>query len=237
MKVKKNLMAETVDNPFAMSVGDLMAGVLMVFILLLFGALISVVDPYEKKIKRAEDYMSLRDDLYNDLNKEFKEDLVRWNAVINRVTLSIQFKEPDVLFGLGASTVKPQFRIILDDFFPRYLRLLRQPKYVHNIEEIRIEGHTSSDWRYNVNPETAYFLNMKLSQDRTRSVLEYVMVTLNPDSLDLSLWAKSRVTANGLSSSKLMTDSLGNEDQVASRRVEFRIMTDALRQIENIGGQ
>ena len=37
--------------------------------------------------------------LYEKLNEEFKEDLPKWQAIIDKETLSIQFFEPDILFN------------------------------------------------------------------------------------------------------------------------------------------
>jgi hypothetical protein len=50
----------------------------------------------------------------------------------------------------------------------------------------------------------------------------------------MKVWAKEKITANGLSSSKLILDKDGREDKEASRRVEFRVRTDAEKRIEAI---
>ncbi|HWP47707.1 MAG TPA: OmpA family protein [Candidatus Limnocylindrales bacterium] len=147
----------------------------------------------------------------------------------------MRFKEPEVLFDQGKAELKEKFKVILDDFFPRYIKLLFT-KYKDNIEEIRIEGHTSSEWmEYKIDPETAYFKNMELSQDRTRSVLIYVLQMIKDDTL--KQWARDKITANGLSSSKLIIKPNGEEDKEASRRVEFRVRTDAESQIGKILAQ
>src|SRR5690606_16352485 len=90
------------------------------------------------------------------------------------------------------------------------------------ISEIRIEGHTSSEWNEHVSEEEAYLLNMELSQGRTRAVLTYFLrhEAINRHSLREHI--RSRLTANGLSSSHPILDSLGKEDTVRSRRVEIR---------------
>jgi len=43
------------------------------------------------------------------------------------------------LFAQGSSELKPAFKDILNDFFPRYVRILTSPKYRDAITEIRIE--------------------------------------------------------------------------------------------------
>ena len=215
------------ENPFSLSLGDLMAGLLLIFVLLLSFLMLNLSEIVEA-------YTKLQSELYTDLEEEFKDDLKEWNAVLNEQTLSIRFKEPEVLFKPGSSEVRQHFKNILDEFFPRYIKILRRPKYVDEIAEIRIEGHTSSEWSKNVSDKEAYILNMELSQDRTRSVLQYVIskVSTNRD------WVKRHLTANGLSSSKLIRQPDGTEIPAESRRVEFRVRIDAEKLLYNlIGGK
>jgi outer membrane protein OmpA-like peptidoglycan-associated protein len=177
-------------------------------------------------------YTATKDALYEDLLREFEKDLPRWKAELIRSDLSIRFTEPDILFAQGSSELKPEFKAILADFFPRYVRILTQPKYKDSISEVRIEGHTSTAWESVASGEQAYFLNMELSQARTRSALEYV---LSLDSVaDSRAWLQRYVTANGLSSSRLVLDDHGKEDAARSRRVEFRVRTDAEARISSI---
>ena len=73
---------------------------------------------------------------------------------------------------------------------------------------------------------------MELSQARTRSTLAYV---LNLPAVRVQVaWLRRFVTANGLSSSRLILDSKGEEDVARSRRVEFRIRTDAETRLARI---
>ena len=150
---------------------------------------------------------------------------------MDQETLSVRFKGPRVLFIQGKAEVRQRFKDILDDFFPRYIQILRRPKYMDDIAEIRIEGHTSSEWSKQVSVEEAYILNMELSQDRTRSVLEYVLQI--PGISENRYWIKQHLTANGLSSSKLISKD-GIEDKEESRRVEFRLRTNAEKRIVEI---
>ena len=73
---------------------------------------------------------------------------------------------------------------------------------------------------------------MELSQDRTRSVLEYVMQLNSMNNHRMFLINK--LTANGLSYSKRIILKNGEEDYKKSRRVEFRIRTTAEKHIERI---
>ena len=228
--MKKKYLDINDDNQFALSTGDLMAALLLIFVLLLIGTMLKLQEEFDSKSDIAERYKELQIDLYDDLNDEFSKDLARWGAEIDS-TLTFRFKEPDVLFDAGQSQLKSTFTIILDEFFPRYVNVLRGNKYIDHIEEIRVEGHTSIEGVNGMNDNESYFYNMKLSQDRTRSVLEYGLERLDPKILE---WTKKRATANGLSSVKPIEQNETEEGRKQNRRVEFRIKTDAEAQIREM---
>lgn len=185
----------------------------------------------ENMAQIAKQFKKTKYALYDDLSQEFAEELNAWNAVIDRDTLSFKFKEPDVFFQKGREDLTDQFKTILDKFFPRYIKILSKEKYKNEIEEIRIEGHTSSEWNDHSSELESYFNNMKLSQARTRSVLEYVM-TLKDLEKNRDFLIK-KVTANGLSYSQRIMNN-DEEDYKKSRRVEFKIRTTAEKHIEKI---
>lgn len=213
------------------SISDLMSVLMMIFLFIAISYMLNVIKEKDKIKEIAVTYNKLQTELYDDLMTEFKSDLDNWNAEIDKQTLSVKFEAPDVLFASGSSTLQPKFREILEDFFPRYVSILTSEKYKADIEEIRIEGHTSSEWSFEVPEEEAYFNNMELSQDRTRKVLEFV---LRNEKLDGNKnWIRERLTANGLSSSKLVAPN-GIEDKIKSRRVEFRVRTNAENRIVKI---
>ena len=229
------------ENPFSLSLGDLMAGLLLIFILVLSFLMLDLMEKEKRDdeiqqvlLKIFTDYAALRQNLYLALETEFENDLRQWNALLDRETLSVRFREPEVLFDQGKADVKSDFKKRLDDFFPRYVQILKRPEYVNAIAEIRIEGHTSSEWSEDVTPEEAYIFNMELSQDRTRSVLQYVLQI--PKISESKDWLQQQLTANGLSSSKLITYLNSTENSEESRRVEFRVRTNAEKQLEKIKG-
>ncbi len=211
---------------------DLMTGLMVMFLLIAVCYMIRVEGDAGRIKTVAVTYSETRDALYEELRKEFSADLPKWHAQLIKADLTLRFSEPDILFSPGSSELKPAFKDILSDFFPRYVRILRSPKYRDAISEIRIEGHTSSDWTGAASPDDAYLHNMELSQARTRSTLLYVlMVPQVRGDLD---WLRRLVTANGLSSSRLILDASGKEDAARSRRVEFKIRSDAETRIEKI---
>ena len=225
MKKKRTEYESKDENAFALSTGDLMASLLFIFILLLMGALLQVQEKAEQDEEIVKRYDQIKTQLYIDLQQEFKDDLAVWRATIDS-TFCIRCQDPSMLLDEGQSLLKPKFKNILDDFFPRYIAVLSRDEYRDNIEEIRIEGHTNSNG--------GYYSNMELSQDRTRAVLQYCFSLMSDD---LEEWLKGLVTANGLSSSHLILKMNGEEDKDLSRRVEFRVRTNAEKQLEDIANK
>lgn len=170
------------------------------------------------------EYNNIKNDLYRELYNEFKNDLNTWNAKIDPKTLTLSFNEPDILFEKGQDHIKPLFRNILNNFFPRYIKILSNEKFKYNILEVRIEGHTSSEWNRSSTNKDAYILNMDLSQKRTSEVLKYV---LSMNKIKNYKWMRNHLISVGYSSSKTRHSLLGLEDKIASRRVEFRVVTDS----------
>ena len=213
------------------SVSDLMGGLMMVFLLISVIYMVQL-EIESRKIKDvAILYDRLRTQLYQDLLAEFGDDLPRWGAELDP-DLSLRFLNTELLFERGESDLNPAFSDILADFFPRYVAILTRDKYRNDILEVRIEGHTSSDWGRDVNQEDAYIRNMALSQERTRAALGFVLAL--PSVVPERAWLVSHLTANGLSSSKLILDASGVEDGARSRRVEFKVRTDADGRIATI---
>ena len=148
------------------SISDVMAGLMVIF---LFIAISYMVNANEKtkritelKVKVAnllDAYRNLQRALSEELQREFESDLVKWTGYLDMETLSIRFKKP---FTQGDATVPNSFKNVLHNFFPRYIAILTE--YKDDIAEIRIEGHTSSEWHHEATLDEAYFNNMELSQ-------------------------------------------------------------------------
>jgi outer membrane protein OmpA-like peptidoglycan-associated protein len=225
-------LAETPDEAHWIPLSDLMTGLMVMFLLIAVTFMMHVEAEADNVRQVAVAYSQIKDSLFEDLQAEFKSDLPRWKAQIIKEDLSVRFMEPEVLFATGSSELKPEFRDILSSFFPRYVRILTSAKYKGSISEVRIEGHTSSDWLGAATPEDSYFRNMELSQARTRSALTYALNL--PEVSDQRDWLRRNFTANGLSSSHPIVDATGAEDPARSRRVEFKIRTDAETRIAKI---
>ncbi|MCL1123394.1 OmpA/MotB family protein [Shewanella surugensis] len=210
-----------------LTVSDLMAGLMMVF---LFIAIVFMLNTQKENNKIKEMTVAYQQNqvaIFEALEQEFQHDLIRWGARIDKETLAFNFQSPDVLFANNETTLSATYKQILDDFFPRYIHVLTP--YRDSLDEIRIEGHTSSAGLRGSTQAQAYFYNMRLSQGRTCAVLEYGY-GLMPNESD---WIKATIAAVGFSSSRLIMQD-GAEDAAMSRRVSFRAITNADIQIKRI---
>jgi outer membrane protein OmpA-like peptidoglycan-associated protein len=95
------------------------------------------------------------------------------------------------------------------------------PQFKSKINEIHIDGHTSKIWNAVTNEKDAYFLNMRLSQDRTVNTLQFV---LSNSSLQNEYdWYRKHIVANGYSSSRPRVE---NDSAPENQRVEFKVIID-----------
>lgn len=219
-----------------LSVSDLMTGLMVIF---LFVA-IAYISRVQKNQSVLTDYVETKNEMHDKLVKEFAGDTLKWQMAIGK-DLTMKFKEPTVLFATGSYELTPRFKQILDEFLPRYFDILLNDSLSHNIQEIRIEGHTDDVPipRYDADP---YIANAMLSQQRALSVIRYfrsmpAFQNYTPEQQhQLEFW----LTANGLSYGKAL-DENGNFtqktgkpiDKDLSRRVEFRIVTTGDEVLEN----
>lgn len=217
---------------------DLMTVLMLIFLFIAMAYMGLMQVQKKDQDKLFKDFQETKLEIYNDLYDTFKDDMSKWHLEIDK-DLSIKFTNPEVLFHSGSSEIAPKFQEILKEFLPKYLKVITNEKYKDKISEVRIEGHTDT-----VPPRLSndpYIDNVKLSQDRSRSVLEFFRGQKCYKSLQsekeerLQFW----LTANGLSFgrtldvNKHLTRETGLAvDNTNSRRVEFRIVTSSERVID-----
>ena len=216
----------------------MMSGLMMIFLF------ISLVYSFEtskiaEQLREKQDvveaiavsYTDNRSQIYESLNNHFSAEFSSWDATLDKDSLTVRFNDPELLFEPGSSRLTARFETILAQFWSDYIEILGE--YSDDIREIKIEGHTSSEWS-DASLEDAYFNNMRLSQQRTRETLKFCyQITPN----DSRAWTRSTVTANGMSSSRPILDDAGNEDTVSSRRVEFTVVVDSTSRLNKILGE
>jgi len=214
-----------------LSISDMMAGLMMVFLFIAVVFMQKVNEDKESMVEIASAYADSKSKLNEALHKEFDSDLEAWGAEILPDN-TVRFRNPDVLFARSSSKIREKFKLILDDFFPRYLFILTSNEFKDDIIELRIEGHTSSLYRKDSTVKSAYLYNAKLSQNRAFSVLSYLFSL--PSVEQYNDWLIDVFRANGLAFSQRVFRDDGVEDLKKSRRVEFRVVTNTEERIEQI---
>ena len=192
----------------------MMSGLMLVFLFIAISFMIEVEEEKETMKNIAVTYRDTKADLNELLHSEFENDLQTWDASITKDN-TIVFDSPDILFAVNKSDVNAKFKIILQDFFPRYIQIISSKKYKDEIQEIRVEGHTSNTWAASSSLQEIYLKNMKLSQQRAYEVLSYCYNLDNTFIQENQIWLEKYFRANGMAFSKLK--------QEKTRRVEFTI--------------
>ncbi len=198
-----------------MSISDLMAGLMLVFLFIAISFMIEVESKMDDMKEVAESYVDNKANLNEVLYGEFEDELVEWDAVITKDNRVI-FNSPEVLFKVNESSLNNQFKTVLDDFFPRYVEILTSNEYIDEINEVRVEGHTSDTWAKNSTQKEIYLNNMKLSQSRAFEVLSYCYSIEDEAVMQNRPWLEENFRANGMAYAKL-------KDAERARRVEFTI--------------
>ena len=143
------------------SISDLMSGLMIVFLFIAVSFMSRVADE-NISIKKQQDtihqvvktYEETKGNIYNDLYDEFKDDMNKWHMEIDNDG-TIRFTEPEVFFDKGESELKDQFKNILDSFFPRYIKVIYN-SHKDKVKEVKIEGHTSSEWEVSSGKKDSY---------------------------------------------------------------------------------
>lgn len=230
-------MKKKLSTPWS-SISDVMAGLMMVFLFISVSYAFQVtqqaveLEKTNKKISSiVAEYSDDRTVIYKSLMKKFGDRLDGWKATIDKDTLTLRFNDPALLFKPGSSELTDRFKAILGEFWVDYTEIIVY--HSKSIREVKIEGHTSSEWT-GASIEESYFNNMRLSQERTRSTL-FACYQLTPENLQKLV--RSFVTANGMSFSRRVLNEDGQEDLSRSRRVEFTIVVDSKSTLEELEGE
>lgn len=174
-------------------------------------------------------YSDMKDKIYDDLSAEFSQDMGRWNATLDKNDLSIKFfmddSAPRVMFKPGSGHQTEYYDELISDFCPRYYKVLRPVVESSLVTEIKVEGHTSSEWRAGASESESYYSNLSLSQDRAKNVMVTCLKSIEAADPVNFIPFRKKTTANGVAFSKVITDESGHERAGASRRVEFKIVT------------
>ncbi len=165
---------------------------------------------------------TVKDEIYQTINQEFKRDFGVWEVQFNKENLRLRFENINMLYMKGSATISQSFELILKDFFPRYIEILKP--YEKYIKKVEINGYTSSENNKGKTKEEKYQRNLILSQERADGVLNFIK-RLNDNTVeDNKDFINEKFITIGNSSSKLIYQENGEEDVYKSRRIEFIVI-------------
>lgn len=236
MKKQKNKPPLIQPQEYWLSYSDLMAGLLLIFMLLIVVVLQSskqsLEDERQKLKKQQEKFEQLNND-HTKLNKDIDQVLGVRTKILQRLRQrfnekgsNISFDDAtgavrlgsDILFPEGSSRLLPEGKQALDQTMPIYFEaLLGDEELKKHVDQIIIEGHTNSNYSGSKNEQDAYLFNLRLSQERAYEAMEYIIRSREHEN-HFKLLA-----ANGYSNTRLVKKKeTGEEDKERSRRIELR---------------
>ena len=133
MAIFKKKTKHSQEEDYWSSVSDLMAGLMMVFLFISISLMMEAKKKEQKITDVAVSYQKNQVNLYNELNEEFRDDLEKWKATLNKEDLTFTFISPDTLFANNKSELKEEYKKVLKEFFPRYMNIVL--KFKDSIDE------------------------------------------------------------------------------------------------------
>ncbi|TVR53839.1 MAG: OmpA family protein [Gemmatimonadales bacterium] len=194
-----------------MSYGDLFAGLLLIFALMLLAALYS----YQSGLDGVREILLVRQQIVEELQEEFSVEEGRMVEVTEAG--AIRFGD-QVLFAQDSYEIRPAGREQLEAFARQYLSVIfDDPRFSDRVRRIIIEGHTNDDG--------TYFYNLRLSQERAYAVMSTILEAADERHRDLLV---DRMTAVGRSFADLryLDAERTVVDREGSRRIEIRFDLD-----------
>ncbi len=234
MKYRRNNRHSDNGHEYWQSYSDMMATLLLMFILITAVTLLGAQKNYEIKNheiletkselyqskQQIEQIVGIRSKLIDSLKTEFAQTSLKIS--VDSQTGAIAF-DSNLLFDYNQDVLNANGTAFLMEFLPKYFSILLSDDFSEYVAEIIIEGHTDT--------QGDYMYNLDLSQKRALAVAAFC-VSDNQTLFNEQNKARLReiVTANGRSMSKPIYNSLGQVDMEKSRRVEikFRLKDDEM---------
>ncbi len=201
------------------SLSDLMTGLMLVFLL--------IVVIMQTTLVR---YENTKQKIYHGLKEKLADEEKSGKVKISQ-ELVVRFHDATCPFEQDKASISPPCKKVLNDFIPKYLTVLQNKDLKDHIQEVRIEGHTARS-----SPQHPEYIDLvKLSQNRARAILQYFVSNeafkeLGDGEEEI---LRFKLMANGLGNGRLLDEDgkyvidSAKPPSPKSRRVEFRIMTDA----------
>lgn len=209
---RKSTESEQPPN-FWISYSDLLAGMLLVFALLLIVAMSNFASFNERKKQllseqetKLKSFRALQERLIGNLSEAMTDQ----NAQIDIETGVLQIQS-GILFGEGESGLRVDASQRLFQIFDAYIKVILNDEFREFIKYIEIEGHTNSNG--------GYLYNLKLSQERALTIMRQLLDHASASDRQM---LEKMVVASGRAYSNLILDQQGREDLIKSRRIEIK---------------
>lgn len=211
-RVRLGALRESERVDYWMSYSDVMAALILMFVLLLTLVMLNYITEKQRSI---EEVLGIRAAVIRDLNEEFRnsELIMRIDPATGAVTFPA-----GVFFAFDSDVISPEGMAHLRDFVPKYVRIILKPEYQKYLAEVIVEGHTDQ--------KGTYLYNLDLSQRRAYAVVRAIFSEGFPDFPGREK-LQQYITANGRSFTRPVP---GESDSQKLRRVEFhfRLKEDEL---------
>ena len=200
------------DNPYGLSIGDLMASLLLIIILVLSSVMLNLQNFLERKSSQVE-AINEQEIVKKKIISKLINELSEYDVMIDQQTGVIRIKE-GVLYDFGRFDIKPFGETFLQRFIPDYVNiLLSDPTVRSQISQIIVEGHTDNIGTYES--------NLTLSLNRAKSVASYIFSD-RINNFPYKPEFQKLLSANGRSFVEPRDTNDTEEGRSANRRVEFK---------------
>lgn len=146
------------ESPFWISFSDLMSALMVLFLVVMAVTLIAVT----KNVTAEEEAKIRREKEIKGVMALIKKESLKKNVKVDDVTYKIDLGEV-VRFDSGSFSIKPDAARFLRDYVPVLLEAKNTAEGQKWMRRIVVEGYTDTDG--------TYLYNLRLSQDRSRSVV------------------------------------------------------------------
>ncbi len=213
---QESASSDAPESEYWLSYSDLMAGLLMIFALMLMAALYQEgrrecqLVVYEAASDTLQSLIESRQRIIRELQERFD---VGDKVVVDSVG-TVKFAG-SLLFDQASAEMSSEGRLELASFAKNYFPLLLDDaRFRSQVKRIVVEGHTNNDGTYE--------LNLALSHNRSLAVMIALLEEAEAYRDDL----QQLVTANGRSFADLVYLPDGNVDKAGSRRIEIQFQMD-----------
>lgn len=219
MRRKRRRNKAKSEQSYWQSYSDMMAALLLMFILIMSFVLVQSYKVFEEKQlqiveqqEQIEALVGVKAEIIFALSEAFKD--TNLTIEIDKKTGAITL-DSSVLYEFNSAVLSKEGQTFLKDFLPLYISVIMRDEYKPYVSEIIIEGHTD--------PVGDYMYNLDLSQRRALSVAEYCLDTKYNILQEQQVQELRRLmTANGKSYSDPIYDEEGVINDQKSRRVEIK---------------